>query len=62
MWLLPESSRNLHTTVLSAIEVSFGANGDVDTGERIVALEPEEARPYRKSISRGRSWKRAALQ
>lgn len=57
-------SKNMvvHTTVLSAIEVIFGANGEVAPGERIVTLEPEEASPWKKSCQRfSRTWEGSCL-
>jgi hypothetical protein len=42
----------MHTTVLSAIEVTFGAKGEVAPGERIVTPEPEEAIPYEEMVRR----------
>jgi hypothetical protein len=39
----------IHTTVLSATEVSRGANEEVVAGERMVMLEVEEASPCMKN-------------
>lgn len=33
------------TTVLSDIEVTLGAYGDVGIGDRMVMLDPEDAKP-----------------
>lgn len=38
--------------MLSAIEVIFGAKGEVAPGERIVTPEPDEAIPYEEMVRR----------
>lgn len=45
MLFVDEKNTERLTTVLSNIEVTLGAYGDVGIGDRIVPLDPEDVRP-----------------